>query len=243
MGGYIRKIIDKVSNKILNGEVIVHDKVIGIILTGSIVHGVRHPNSDLDLHIIVESKEKIIQNICFVCDNTIVQLKVYSFEKFKADCLVHERKRPAAYACKIQYDPTGQCGEYIKRSQEYLLSGPRKLTDQEKSILITTLKTEILAIEGLLAVEKNVSATLIMNDLVRMAINYYNDENSYWISNDNYLYNELEEHDVLLGELAEKTILCCDANKKLDLLKELCHRSIKNFKDKKIGYNYEEQYE
>ena len=236
-------LIDKICDMVVSGDIVVFGKVLGVVLTGSTVHGVRHPNSDIDLHIIVDSEKNIIQYFCCEIDNIIVQMKIYPFTKYKADCMVHERRRPAAYACKILYDPTRKCNEYLELSREFLFKGPQKMTSQEKAVLLTTLKSEIMTAEGLLAVGKIVSATLIMNDLVRMVVSYYNDENNYWISNDNYLFSELKEHNLSIGELAEKVILCSDINLKLILLKELCHKAIQSFDDIQIGYSYEEKYD
>ena len=100
----------------------------------------------------------------------------------------HDRKRPAIYACKLLYDVNGQCSEYLNYSKKYLDEGPERLTAQEKQILLTKIKTEIYTAEGLIAAGNELSALLLANEMVQLVINYYNDANHYWMTNNNYLF-------------------------------------------------------
>lgn len=235
-------IIEQLCEQIKKREISYAGDLVGIILTGSFAREVNHPNSDIDLHIIVKSSDKLIQYICKVIDNTVVQLQIYSFEKFQQDCLRHERRRPAIYACRVKYDPYNICKECLEMSQEFLDKGPIEMTASEKQILLTKIKTEVLTAAGLIKVNNYVAASLIIDETLQLAINYYNDAHHYWMTNNNYLFNELKKHNVELGNMADEIILCKDVSLKINMLQSFCRKCIPDFDNIGISYSYEERY-
>lgn len=234
-------IIDALCNRITSNEFPYSNELVGILLTGSFAQGKSHPNSDIDIHVIIASNISFVKHICQVYENRIVQIQIYSLLKFKNDCMKHDRKRPAIYACKLLYDVNGQCSEYLNHSKKYLDEGPERLTAQEKQILLTKIKTEIYTAEGLIAAGNELSALLLANEMVQLVINYYNDANHYWMTNNNYLFNEFKEHNEELGMLAEKIIFCVVPKLKISMLKDFCRKCIPDFDKINIEYCYEVQ--
>lgn len=233
-------VIESICNKIKNREIYYEGDLAGILLTGSVAQERYHPHSDVDIHIIVNEDGYCKRHICQTCNDTIVQIQIYSFSQFVSACLKHERTRPASYACKLLCDPYGKCGNYLEHAAKYLEEGPVKLNELEKHIMGAKLKTEIYTAEGLILVGRDISAMIIADEMLQLAISYYNDTNNYWMTNNNYLFEELAKHDSELGAMAEQIIFCREAKQKINMLKEFCRRAIVNFDEIKIEYCYEE---
>ncbi|MCI9439619.1 MAG: nucleotidyltransferase domain-containing protein [Lachnospiraceae bacterium] len=233
-------VIESICNKIKKRDIYYKGDLVGILLTGSVAQGRNHPHSDLDIDIIVNEETHSKMHICQTCKDIIVQIQIYSFSQFVSACMKHERTRPASYACKLLYDPYGQCGYYLERSAKYLEEGPVKLNELEKQIMGAKLKTELSTAESLVLIGHDISAMIIADEMLQLAISYYNDTNNYWMTNNNYLFEELAKHDSELGAMAEQIIFCREAKQKINMLKKFCRRVIVNFDEIKIEYCYEE---
>ena len=75
-----------------------------------------------------------------------------------------------------------------------------------------------------------------------MLVEYYNDKYGYWMSNSNYLFTELKEHNIKLGYLAENIILENNIDTKFNDLKYLCETIIPDWKNVPGEYTYDEYY-
>ena len=230
----IENVIEDICNIIIERKVFYNGNLIGIILTGSYAQAKHHPHSDLDIHVIVDVDDEK-QDCTYTVDGRILQLHIYSFTVFKQKCLAHERGRPASYACKVLYDTTDLCKQYIDASAKYEKEGPLPLSKQEKEQLLAKIVTEIYTAEGLLKNGNKLSALIIANEVVVMAINYYNDSKAYWMSNNNYLFEELRKHDYWLGVLAKTILFCPWLYIKLRLLKVFCSKCIVGFNSFKFN--------
>ena len=55
--------IELMCTKIINKEIYYTGELVGILLTGSLAQECSHPNSDIDLHVIVDTDEQKIKFI------------------------------------------------------------------------------------------------------------------------------------------------------------------------------------
>ena len=242
----MEKRIDDTIHEIIN-EMIKSDSfgeydIEGIILTGSYISDNRHKKSDIDIFIVINEKLAFIRHNVFRVKDKIVQVRVCSYDKFKSDCELYENKRPAAYACKVLFDKNGICQKAIDNSKKYLVMGPKKLSNKEVTKLVNTIKNELETAEGLIDSNNIVAATILINQLVMMLVEYYNDKYGYWMSNSNYLFTELKEHNIKLGYLAENIILENNIDTKFNDLKYLCETKIPDWKNVPGEYTYDEYY-
>lgn len=217
-------------------------EIVGIILTGSYISENRHKKSDIDIFIVVNEKLAFVRHNVFRTKGKIVQVRICSYDKFEYDCELYENKRPAAYACKVLFDKNGLCQKAIDNSKKYLDMGPKKMSYQEVLKLVNTLKNELETVEGLIDSNNIVAATILINQLVIMTIEYYNNKYGYWMSNSNYLFRELKEHNIELGQLAEKIILENKIDAKFNALKCLCEKTIPGWEKVSGEYVYDEYY-
>lgn len=234
--------LDYICNQILFSSKVTENKIVGIVLTGSYAMAVEHAKSDIDIFVVIESAIKIVKYIGYMVDGALVQIRVIPFEKFASDCLIHERKRPAAYACKVIYDTNGMCEKYCKASQKYLGMGPLKMSDKESNYLYLIIENEIRSAEGLYENKKLSPAILTANHALRMMIDYYNNKNNYWDSNDNYLFGELQKNNLILGNLADDIVLCNQWNQKICMLKQFWSAVKGDERNCIAEYIYEEKY-
>lgn len=212
----------------------------GIVLTGSALHGNTHNKSDIDIYLVVNDSTTCIRHQVFYQDNVLIQVRIYSYDRFVSDCKVHERKRPAYSACKVIYDKAGKCEKAINYSKKFCELGPIKLKKEERNKLMATIKNEVDTLEGLIESGKVIAAHLLINELVHMNIEYYNDKNNIWMTNNNYLYDELKENNKEMWLQINEMFSCIDIRKKFVLVKKLCNYTIDDF-DKISGeYIYDE---
>lgn len=236
----INNTLQEVVNEIKNGKFTKGYKVIGAVLTGSFVHGIVHKYSDIDIFVVVLDEMDNLRHIVFKKNGILVQIRVCSIDKFEKDCLIHDRKRPAFYACKVLFEVNAKCSTAIHNSKKYMELGPFKMSEAEKKKLVCTLKNELCTVNGLIDSNKCVAAVLLINELVHMFIEWYNDTFSYWMSNNNYLFGELQIHDEKVYKEVEQIILNNDAEDKLSRFERLCNTVIDGF-DKITGeYIYDE---
>lgn len=212
-----------------------------IILTGSMVHCKCHKKSDVDLFVVVEENLEFIRHVSFKKGERLIQVRVCSFNKFLKDCMTHERRRPAAYACKILYERGGRCRKAIEDSEIFLKKGPKKISEKELVKMTHIIKNELSTIRGLIHSNKVIPATLLINQVIMMIIDYYNGVNGYWISNNNYLFDELKEHNSEMFFQIKNIILSNDLKKKSNDLQILCSMAIENFDNISGEYIYEEK--
>lgn len=236
----IEKILNEICNELLDGKYISNLQLEGLILTGSFVHGKIHKYSDIDLFVVVSDKLRYIRHIVLHKEKFLIQLRVCSYTKFRKECLVYDRKRPAFFACKVLYDKNGICGKAIEQSREYLNLGPKKMGMTEQSKLVNTIKNEINTVKGLILSDNVLAANLLINELVTMNVEYYNNSMGYWMTNNNYLFTELKEHNLDMYLLVSDIISNNDIETKYSDLIKLCKMVIENF-DKIAGeYSYDE---
>ena len=111
---------------------------------------------------------------------------------------------------------------------------------EERNKLMATIKNEVDTLEGLIESGKVIAAHLLINELVHMNIEYYNDKNNIWMTNNNYLYDELKENNKEMWLQINEMFSCIDIRKKFVLVKKLCNYTIDDF-DKISGeYIYDE---
>lgn len=234
------KILDQICNELLEGKHISNLQIEGLILTGSFVHGKVHKYSDIDLFVVVGDELGYIRHIVLHKEMFLIQLRVCSYTKFRKECLVYDRKRPAFFACKVLYDKNGICGNAIEQSKEYLNLGPKKLGMIEKTKLASTIKNEINTVKGLILSDNILAANLLINELVSMNVEYYNNSMGYWMTNNNYLFTELKEHNLDIYLLVSNIISNNDIEVKFSDLIKLCKTVIENFDEITGEYSYEE---
>lgn len=238
----ICRTINKIKDEILEQK-ITNKKIIGILLTGSFAKGTYHNKSDIDIFIIVDEKMDVIEHKCINYMKFITHYRICSLEKYKYDCEKHERTRPAIYSCKILMDTDGICKKYLEKSKIFLKLGPKKLDEREEHYLLANIKNEISTISGLISSENFMAATLLINEVIRMIISYYNNLNGYWMENDNYLFSELKKNNIELGNIVENIILSNNVNIKFSLLKCICKIVIPNIEEISGEYFQIEKYE
>lgn len=236
----VNNIIEEICNDLLNGKIINELTIEAIILTGSFVYGQVHEYSDIDIFVVVLEKLNYIRHISFYKQQKLIQLRICSYEKFVTDCMIHERKRPAAFSCKVLYDKNGRCTESITSSKQFLDLGPAKMNLQQKERLKNTIKNEMNTLMGLISSEKYISAVLLVNELLGMNIDYYNNENGHWMSNNNYLYDELQKHNEEIYIIVENIILENDLQEKVKNLLKLCNLVIEDYEILRGEYIYDE---
>ena len=236
----INKLIKEICNDLLAGKRIEGLVVEAIILTGSFVHKQIHEQSDIDIFVVVQDNMEYIRHIVYYKEKKLIQLRVCPYDKFVEKCLSYERKRPAAYACKVLYDSSGQCTKVIAESRRFLEWGPKIMEPQLQEKLKNTIKNEMSTLEGLISAENYLSALLLIDDLICMNIDYYNNKNGYWMTNNNYLFSELKNHNEGIYSLAKSIILDSDIDMKVRNLKELCNLVIENYEELTGEYVYDE---
>lgn len=226
--------------KLLNDERFKKYSIEGIVLTGSYLHGKTHHKSDIDIFLVVNEIMSCIRNYVFYFNNILVQIRVCSYDKFVKDCKIHERKRPAYIACKVIYDLRGNCEKAINYSKKYYELGPLKLEETEIIKLKSTIKNEIDTLAGLIESGKKITAHLLINELIHMNIEFYNNENNIWMSNNNYLYDELKINNKEMWLLINEIFSTVDIHKKYRLLKKLCSNTINGFEKISGEYIFDE---
>lgn len=236
----INNIIEEICNDLLAGKIVEGLAVEAIILTGSFVHGEIHEQSDVDIFVVVQKNIEYIRHIAFYRKQKLIQLRVCPYNIFVDNCLRHERKRPAAYACKVLHDNSGKCTKAIAESKKFLDVGPKKMGLQLQEKLKNTIKNEMKTLEGLIASKKYLSAYFLINDLICMNIDYYNNINGYWMTNNNYLFSELKDHNTEIYYLVNGIIFDNEINAKVKNLKKLCNLVIKNYDELTGEYVYDE---
>lgn len=236
----VNMLIKEVCNDLLAGKKIEGFSVEAIILTGSYVHRQIHEQSDIDIFVVVQDKMEYIRHISYYKEQKLIQLRICPYNTFAENCLRYERKRPAAYACKVLYDITGQCTKAIGESRQFLDQGPKIMEPQLQEKLKNTIKNEMSTLEGLISAKNYLSAFLLINDLICMNIDYYNNKNGYWMTNNNYLFSELKNHNEGVYSLVKSIILDSDIDMKVRKLKELCNLVIENYEDITGEYVYDE---
>lgn len=236
----VDELIKDICNDLLAGKRMEGLSVEAIILTGSFVHGQIHERSDIDIFVVVKEKMEYIRHITFYKKQKLIQLRVCPCNKFIENCLNYERKRPAAYACKVLYDNSGQCTKAITESRQFLELGPKKMEPQLHEKLKHTIKNEMSTLEGLIYSKNYLSAFLLINELVCMNIDYYNNKNNYWMTNNNYLFSELKCHNEEIYSLAKNIIFDSDIDMKVSNLNELCNLVIENYEELSGEYVYDE---
>lgn len=234
------EIIKKAVDKIINSDSLLGYTIVGVILTGSYAHGDIHKKSDIDIYVVVSDNISFIRHVIYHVDKKLVQVRICSYEYFRCECEKYDNKRPASYACKILLDKEEMCKSAINCSKKYLDWGPKKLSVQEEKKLASTIKNEIETIEGLLDLGNYVSANILIDNLVIMNIEYYNNEHNYWMSNYNYLFKEFCEHDEKIGALVSQIILTKNVSEKFEKLKYLCALVIKEWDYISGDYVYDE---
>lgn len=234
------KILQEITNELLENEFYKKLNIEGIVLTGSYVHGNTHEKSDIDMFVVVFEELPYIRHIVFWKNGKLVQLRLCSYSKFLKECLVYDRKRPAFDACKILFDKNGRCESAIKQSEKYSYLGPKKIDMKEQQKLICTIKNEIRTLEGLIQSENILAAFLLINELVYMNIEYYNNQHGYWMSNNNYLFTELKLHNKEIYLLAEDIITNDNVSIKFKKLKKMCSMIINDFEMITGEYVYDE---
>lgn len=235
-----KKIIEEVCKDILNGEKIDGLTVEAIVLTGSFVHGNIHEQSDIDIFVVVQEKLGYIRHIAFYKETRLIQLRICSCDEFINNCKRYERKRPAAYACKVLYDNSGLSTNVIEASRQFLDLGPRQMDHQQQEVLSNTIKNEMDTLKGLVISGNYLSAFYLIHDIIYMNIDYYNNKNSYWMANNNYLFSELKKHNEEMYLLIEHIILENNIDIKIENLKKLCKLSIEDYDELKGEYIYDE---
>lgn len=236
----INGVIKGVCNDLLEGKRIEGFLIEAIILTGSFVHKQIHDKSDIDIFVVVENKIEYIRHIAYYKGEKLIQLRICSYDKFVENCLSYERKRPAAYACRVLYDRNGQCMKAIDESKRFLEWGPKIMEPQLQEKLKNTIKNEMSTLDGLIFAENYLSALLLINDLICMNIDYYNNKNGYWMTNSNYLFSELKNHNEEIYSLVKSIILDSDIDMKVRNLNELCHLVIEDYEELTGEYVYDE---
>lgn len=229
-----------ICEKLLNDERFIKYSIEGIVLTGSYLHGKTHCKSDIDIYLVVNDIMSYIRNYVFYLNNTLVQIRVCSYDKFVKDCKVHERKRPAYIACKVIYDLRGNCEKAINYSKKYCELGPLKLKKTEIIKLKSTIKNEMDTLAGLIDSGKTITAHLLINELIHMNVEFYNNENNIWMSNNNYLYDELKINNKEMWLLINEIFSNADINKKYKLLSKLCSSTINDFEKISGEYIFDE---
>jgi len=189
-------------------------QLVGIILYGSFAEGNNHPQSDIDLIAIYEYDIDRVR--CFIEEGTSIQILERSLDIFKTKLIKSMRKKPYSLSAKIQYDKTGEINDLIQKAKELEIArGPHRLSDKDILYGRITLSQDIYTIEGLIANEQLEAATLIVMEVLLVALDLYYDYYHYFKVGPKRLIEDLKSYDESLAEATSLVLLSDDIKAKL----------------------------
>lgn len=214
MDEFIKKVVDKVCNKLKKD-----DNIVGIILYGSIAKGNYHRYSDIDFYVVKSNVKN--KTTVFFEDDIPVQIIWRSIESFKTKIIKRTRGIPIGLVGEILYDPSGLISKYMKKLKLQAAEGPIELSEQEKLIIRVILSQDLKTVEGLVENDEIAGATILANEILLQALSGYYDLKKWWFPSNKHIISDLKFREKQIGELAEQIILCSNINEKIEKLSKL----------------------
>jgi predicted nucleotidyltransferase len=178
--------------------------LLGILATGSRIHGTPGPSSDLDAHIVIARHQRQRRNLV----HAGVELELFINPPFQVRRYFADERGVDPHMWtfgRIIYDPRGTMAELQREARAIWEAGPPQIAERDRWMhryAAADLLRDIMDV----APHDEVTAALILHKLVEQLLMTHARVYGHWLSKSKRRLNDLEQWDATAARLAREAV-------------------------------------